>query len=222
MTQRRPYLLSLFTTVLTLAALGAGHAEAQYQIRDETLNIAGRGEFSINLPGSLAFNEISPDGGTTQEQFQLYFVPGLVGGFMATDFLEIRLQAGLQWLRTEVGGTATQQVLAFQGALQALFQADFIPGLGGYAGVGIGAIVGERRAGIGAGATIDYLQYGGLAQALIGVMLMPGPIFMMRGGFRLDILFGREEAQTSIPGFIDASFVNVLGAFELSAGWRFG
>jgi hypothetical protein len=113
-------------------------------------------------------------------------------------------------------------VLAFQGALQALFQGDFINGLGGYVGVGLGGIAGNREVGIGSGAAIDYLQFGGLAQALIGVMLMPGPIFMMRGGFRLDVIFGREEAQTSLPGFVNADFLNVLGAFELSAGWRFG
>ncbi|MCB9595849.1 MAG: hypothetical protein H6719_24220 [Sandaracinaceae bacterium] len=206
--------------------LGAGHAQAQYggsyTVRDETLNIAGRGEFSINLPGSLAYNQITPDGGMRQDQFQLYFVPALVGGVMVTDFLELRLQAGLQWLRTETGGVASQQTVAFQGAIQALFQTDFMTGMGGYAGVGLGGIVGNREAGVGAGASIDYIQYGGVAQVLLGVMLMPGPIFMMRGGFRLDILFGREEAQTTLPGFINADFLNVLGAFELSAGWRFG
>ena len=88
--------------------------------------------------------------------------------------------------------------------------------------MGAGGIYGNREVSVGtAGASIDYDQYGGVAQLLIGVMLMPGPIFMMRGGFRLDVLFGREEAQTTLPGFPDADFTNVLGAFELSAGWRF-
>lgn len=207
-------------------ALGASTAEAQYGqtyvVRDETLNRAGRGEFSINLPGAILYSTVTPDGGMSSDQFQAYLVPALVGGFMVTDFLELRLSAGMQWLRTEIGGSATQQTLGFQGALQALFQGDFMQGLGGYAGVGLGGMVGNREVGIGAGASIDYIQYGGLAQVLLGVMLMPGPIFMMRGGFRLDLLFGREEAQTSLPGFINADFFNVLGAFELSAGWRFG
>lgn len=217
---RRPT-LALAALALALT-LGAGHAQAQYVVRDETLNIAGRGELSINLPGALLYSQVTPDGGATSEQFQAYLVPALVGGFMVLDFLEIRLQAGLQWLRTEIGGTATQQTIAFQGALQALLQGDFMEGLGGYFGVGLGGIVGNREAGIGAGASIDYIQFGGLAQVLLGVMLMPGPIFMMRGGFRLDLMFGREEAQTTLPGFINADFFNVLGAFELSAGWRFG
>ena len=72
------------------------------------------------------------------------------------------------------------------------------------------------------GVTQRISQSGFLGQVLLGLMAMPGPRLLLRGGLRVDAFFGSEAADFDDPtGAYDRSFTNIQIVFEAGIGARF-
>lgn len=235
MTVATTRLRNFAVTAAAVALLGsAATAEAQqtrvsggqfrqHTVEDTTLNQQGRIELGVNLAGAMSFGSVSVEGGEDHSQKSLYMAPSLVGGYMLLDNVELRLTVGATFLNTEIDGVTTQDSLIYPLSVQGLYQKDFILGLAGYAGVGLGGFYGGREVpGGAAGTSLSYTQYGGLAQVLLGLMAMPGPRLLLRGGLRVDTFFGSENPDFNDPPANDRSFFNVQVLFEAAIGIRLG
>ncbi|MEM7603802.1 MAG: hypothetical protein AAF411_00490 [Myxococcota bacterium] len=191
-------------------------------IVDDTLNRRGRIELGANLAGALSFGSSTPEGGDSVSQSNLYVTGSLFGGYMILDNLELRLNVGMQFLGRTVGDDSITAP-SFVGAVQALYQRDLILGLGIYAGVGGGGFYGSRTQEVTGGLEQRFTSFGGLAQVLLGLMVMPGPRLVLRGGLRADFLIGSESADEAagIAGS-ESSFFTTQVLFDVSFGVRFG
>ena len=198
---------------------------------DESLLRAGRMEVGISMAGSWSRSTVTPEAGEKKSttSTSAYLVPGLVVGYMVTDWLEARVTGGIQSLssKVEVEGvdepTADQSSTSGVFALQALAQKDFGLGMAGYVGLGAGGYVGSRskKHPTEPAATVDWSATGGLGQLLLGFMVQPGPHLLLRGGFRVDLLLGSESPPDELEGESSASVSNAQALAELQIGWRF-
>jgi hypothetical protein len=225
----RRHVLSLAVVAVVLGQGGLAAAQTtvtggsfrQQTVVDETLNRKGRIEVGLNLAGAMSFGSTTPDGGESTSQSNVYVTPALVGGYMLTDSIELRLSVGGQLISQSVGDAASLTNTGFVGALQALYQRDMILGMALYAGLGGGGFYGWRHAEAGSGLEEKFTNSGGLGQLMLGLLMMPGPRLLLRGGLRADFLFGSESSTqegTSIP---DSSFFTTQILFDVSIGVRF-
>ncbi len=219
----------LAAVLLVPAAASARTAVSGGQFRDSRVQDAsllnkGRMEFGISFAGTWSRNAVTPEGAEQVVTTNTYLVPGLVVGYMVNDWAEARLLGGLQYLGSTTSvGDAEQSSTAAVFALQALAQRDFTLGIAGYAGLGGGGYVGSRSEPhpTETDATVSWSASGGLGQLLFGLLLQPGPHLLMRGGIRLDMLFGSETPPESLPAARAMSTFNVQALAELQVGWRF-
>lgn len=228
--------LALCVTAAALVLGGAGRAAAQTTVTgggfrqqtvvDQTLNIKGRIELGLNLAGAMSFGSTTPEGGESVSQSNVYITPALIGGYMLTDNIELRLSLGAQLISQSVGDNTSLTNTGFVGAVQALYQKDLILGMALYAGVGGGGFFGSRTAQVDAGgaATLEerFSSSGGLGQVMLGLLMMPGPRLLLRGGLRADFLFGSESADNAASVVPDSSFVTTQILFDVGLGFRFG
>lgn len=195
----------------------------QQTVEDETLNRAGRIEVGLNVAGALSFGSVTPEGGEALSQTNIYVSPALVGGYMLTDNIELRLALGGQFVHQSAGDSAALTNLAFTGAVQGLYQRDLVLGLALYGGLGLGGFYGSRtEAATGTGLEQRFTSAGGLGQLLVGLLMMPGPRLVLRGGLRADFLFGGESPNSDAIMALDRSFLTVQILFDVSIGMRFG
>lgn len=194
----------------------------QHTLVDDTLNRRGRIELGFSLAGAVSFSSVTPEDGDPVSQTNAYLAPSLIGGYMVTDNIEVRLSLGTQWIRSSVNEELSQDAISGVVAVQGLYQHDFILGLAGYAGVGLGGYYGTRSVPIGTdGLNASYANYGGLGQLLVGLVAMPGPRLLLRGGLRLDFLIGAETPQSEVIENTSSTAFNVHALAELAIGWRF-
>ena len=195
----------------------------QQRVVDDTLNRKGRWELGLNVAGAMSFGSSTPDGGDSISQSNLYLTASAVVGYMLLDNFELRLAAGLQYVGQSVGDDASISSPGFVGALQALYQRDLVLGLAIYAGVGVGGFYGSRTIEAGMGLERRFTTVGGVGQALLGLLMMPGPRLILRGGLRADFLFGSESPEDDMGGTIpDSSFFTTQILFDVAIGLRFG
>jgi hypothetical protein len=189
---------------------------------DETFLSAGRVEIGFTAAGMWAHTSLDAEGGGTLSQNTLYLAPGLVGGIMVADWFEVRALVELKYIGTSIDGETNQDTLAGAVAAQGLFHYDLGLGLAFYGGIGLGGYYGHRNEPSGTvGVNYGFTTYGGLTQALLGLLVQPGAHLMMRGGLRLDFLFGSESPDNSGLGLSSAFAMNTIVLAELSLGWRF-
>jgi hypothetical protein len=194
------------------------------EVRDETLLRAGRMEAGFVLAASYAYNRVSPEGVDAVSQHTVYLVPAVMGGYMVLDWLEVRATLGLQYIGTSVEAQDTQDDFSGVLTVQALAQADFGLGVGGYVGLGAGGYYGWRNAPVPGtpGVSYRYDHGGGVGQAMLGLIVQPGASLMFRGGLRLDLLFGGEWPADDSLGLSSAGTFNANVVADLSISWRFG
>lgn len=226
--------MNRFTFVLLLAPLfHASIADAQTSVQggqfrqqrvvDDTLNRQGRWELGLNVAGAMSFGSSTPDGGDSFSQSNLYLTTSAVVGYMLLDNLELRLALGLQYVGQSVGDDDSISSPGFVGALQGLYQKDLTLGLAIYAGIGVGGFYGSRTIDAGGGLERRFTSVGAVGQALLGLLMMPGPRLILRGGLRADFLFGSESPEDDMGGTIpDTSFFTTQILFDVSIGLRFG
>jgi hypothetical protein len=191
------------------------------QVVDQSLLHRGRMEIALSLAGAMSFGSVTPEGGTTSSQSSIYVTPAVVGGYMLTDNIELRLSLGAQLVSQTVNDQKVQSTTSFVGALQGLYQRDLVLGLAWYAGVGAGGFYGNRDVLASAMTRLRYTNVGGLGQVLLGLLMQPGPTVLLRGGVRADFLFGSDSPEDAMLA-AKTSFFNTQIVFELSLGWRFG
>lgn len=195
----------------------------QQRVVDDTLNRQGRWELGLNVAGAMSFGSSTPDGGDSISQSNLYLTASAIVGYMLLDNFELRLALGLQYVGQSVGDDNSISNPGFVGALQALYQKDLTLGLAIYAGVGVGGFYGTRTIDVGGGLEQRFNSVGGVGQALLGLLMMPGPRLILRGGLRADFLFGSESAEDDMDGTIpDTSFFTTQILFDVAIGLRFG
>ncbi len=218
--------------LLALVALMPSLVHAQTSVRggsfrrqvveDDTLNRQGRWELALNFAGAMSFGSTTPDGGESTSQSNLYVTGSLVAGYMVLDNLELRLSAGAQYIAQSFGEDASISNPGFVGALQALYQKDLVLGLAIYAGLGAGGFYGSRTEEIAGGLERRFINTGGLGQALLGLLVMPGPRLILRGGIRADFLFGSDSPEDDMGGAIpNSSFFTAQILFDVTLGLRF-
>ena len=202
----------------------------QHTVVDDTLLRKGRMELALSLAAMYSSNTVSISGtDESSTQKNTYVNPALIVGYMVTDAIEVRLSLGGQYLGSSISnGELSQSALSGVAAVQGLYQRDFVNGLAGYAGVGAGGYYGYRNVPSPDNASLNlrFNHVGGLGQALVGLMMQPSARLLLRGGMRLDMLFGSESpadddlASTMGVGDSHSTF-NVQVLAELSIGWRF-
>lgn len=214
-------LLLLFTTPASAQQVRVQGGDFRNRtVQDETLNRASRFELGLNLAGSLSFGTVTPDGGASRNQTNVYFSPALVGGYMITDNFELRIALGMQYVGQDVDGTEAITNLAGTAALQGLYQHDLMLGIALYGGVGLGGFYGSRTEEIPGGLERRFDSAGGIGQLMAGLLMMPGPMVLFRGGLRADFIFGWDTPSDGVgPG---ASFFTTQILFEVAIGLRFG
>lgn len=201
----------------------SGTGFREQRVTDDTLLRAGRWEAGFSLAATYSYAHIAPEGGAASSQHDLYLVPTVVGGYMLLDWLELRLALGVQYVRTATEGGPDQDLFSGVGTIQALAQADFGLGVGGYVGIGLGGYYGWRnQPGPSAGVDYRFTHGGGVGQVLVGLLVQPGASMMLRGGLRLDASYGSEWPDNTSLGLMSASAVDVNVLAELSLTWRFG
>lgn len=196
----------------------------QQTVVDQTLNVKGRVELGLNVAGAMSFGSSTPDGGESVSQSNIYVTPALIGGYMITNNIELRLSVGAQLINQSVGDTTSFTNTGFVGALQALYQKDLILGMAIYAGLGGGGFIGSRTAEAGGAGGLEerFSSSGGLGQLMLGLLMMPGPRLLLRGGLRADFLFGSESSDDPASPLPDTSFVTTQILFDVAIGFRFG
>ncbi|MEM9190809.1 MAG: hypothetical protein AAGF12_16615 [Myxococcota bacterium] len=197
----------------------------QQTVVDDTLLRQGRFELALNFAGAYSQNTISQESGESSTQKNTYANPALIVGYMLTDHIELRLSLGLQYLASSVNdGDTSQTTFAGVAAVQGLYQRDFVLGLAGYAGIGLGGYYGFRNvpSETMVGFNEERTQLGGLAQLLLGLMVQPSARLLLRGGFRLDLLFGTDRPSDDTSMMESSSAFNIQVLAEFSIGWRFG
>lgn len=188
---------------------------------DDTLNRKGRFELSLNVAGALSFGSSTPEGGESVGSTNIYLTASAVLGYMLLDNLELRLAAGMQYLGDSSGDNSDNRP-GFVGAVQALYQRDLILGLALYAGLGAGGFYGSRTVPAGASLEERLTSTGFLGQVLAGVLVMPGPRLLLRGGVRGDFLIGSESSNAEGSSRPSASFFTTQIVFDVTIGLRFG
>jgi hypothetical protein len=200
----------------------SGTSFRQAQVVDDTLLRAGRVELGVALAGMWNHSSVTPTGMATVSQNTIYAAPGIVGGYMVLDWLEVRGLLEFQYVGTSIDGRATQDTLAGAAAVQGLAQMDFGLGIGGYGGLGLGGYFGHRNdPSPTPGVSYGFTSYGGLGQVLVGLLVQPGAHLMMRGGLRLDLLFGSESPDNGTLGLTGRFAFNANLMAELTIAWRF-
>lgn len=194
----------------------------QARVVDDTLLRAGRVELGVSLAGMWANNQVTVQSGPALSQNTLYLAPGLLVGVMVLDWLELRALVELQYIGTSIDGQATQDTLSGALAVQGLGHYELGLGIAFYGGLGLGGYYGHRNEPSGVtGVNYGFSTYGGLGQALVGLLLQPGAHLMMRGGVRFDFLFGSESPDSASLGLDSRFAFNSIVIAELTLGWRF-
>ncbi len=216
-------LVPLFQSQLAAQTTVQGGQFRQQRVVDDTLNRKGRWELGLNVAGAMSFGSSTPDGGESTSQSNLYLTASAIVGYMLLDNLELRLNLGLQYVGQSAGDDTSISSPGFVGTLQALYQRDLVLGLAIYAGIGAGGFYGSRTVEAGAGLERRFTTVGGVGQALLGLLMMPGPRLILRGGVRADFLFGSESPEDDMGGAIpDTSFFTTQVLFDVAIGLRFG
>lgn len=218
--------------ILWLFAAGAGAQQRvtggqfrQHTVVDDTLLRRGRMEISLNFAGAYSSATVTTEAGDSISQKNSYFNPALIGGYMLTDNIELRVSLGLQYVGSSIGdGEFSQQTISGVLTLQGLYQREFVLGLAGYGGLGAGGYYGWRNVPAPSNPTLNarFNNVGGVGQALVGLLMQPGARLMLRGGMRLDLLFGSESPADESLGLESQSTFNIQVLAELNIGWRFG
>ena len=216
-------LVAVTIAVCLTSSIAGAQDFRENRVRDTSLLEAGRMELGLNLAGAISFGSVSPDGGESVSQTNVYVAPSLIGGYMVTDNIEVRLALGGQYIRQSQADTVANDNWALTGALQGLYQADLFLGLGLYGGLGIGGFWGQGSQALddGTGLQVGLTNTGVLGQLLAGLLMQPGPHLLLRGGLRVDLLYGFESPQVVGVG-VDSSFFTTQILFEVAIGWRLG
>ena len=235
---RRDWAKRVAAGLVLLAAAagpGAGGAVAQQRVTggqfrqqtvvDDTLLRRGRIEISLNFAGAYSSNTVTAEDGTSSTQKNSYLNPALIGGYMLTDNIELRLSIGAQYLGSSIeGGDLSQQTLSGVLTLQGLYQRDFVLGLAGYVGIGGGGYYGYRNVPSPDMPSLNarFNNVGGVGQVMLGLLMQPGARLMLRGGMRVDLLFGSETPADETLMLPSQSTFNIQVIAEMALGWRFG
>jgi hypothetical protein len=224
---RRQSLLLVLSLVSAFAAPAAAQTSyqstgfRQTEVVDDTFLREGRIEIGFTLAGMWAHSDVER-AGASASQNTVYLAPGLIGGIMVLDWLEVRALLELKYIGTSIDGASTQDTLAGALAIQGVGHYDLGLGIAFYGGIGAGGYYGHRNEpSPTAGVNFGFASYGGLAQALVGLLVQPGAHLMMRGGLRFDFLFGSETPDNASLGLDSAFAMNAIVLAELSLAWRF-
>lgn len=211
-----------------VAAPGSAQAQGYGQgttAPENTLLQAGRFEGGVNFAGIFVANESSPEGGATISQQTAYVNPGLYLGYMVTDQLQVRLLASYMHIYVGANGAVTQNSHSFLGAVQGLYHVPLPLGVALYGGAGVAGYGGgttRSEVVIAPGSTTpssvrifnDTWGLGG--QLLAGLLMQPGTNTNLRGGVRLDALFGRETPELAGRPAVGTQNYQFLLEFALS------
>lgn len=220
-----------FVSVVALASALAPQASAQTRvsgsdfrtrtIRDETLLRAGRFSLFVSATGGWAYGSVSPDGGGGRSQNSVFSLPSLGGGYMITDAFQIRLSVNGIFIYSGIDGANSQETYGVGGTVQALYHIPVVHGMAFYVGAGVGGFYSYRTEPVGGGLRIAVTGGGFHGQLPFGLLVQPGASLFLRGGIRLDFLYGVESPSATGMGVTGGSFLNFLTNAELAVGFRF-
>jgi len=190
-------------------------------VRDETLLQSGRVSLFLGATGGWAFGSVMPDNADSRAQNTVFSIPSLGVGYMLTDALQLRVAVNGVFIYAGVDGAQSQETYGVGGTLQALYHVPIVHGMALYVGVGAGGFYSTRTEPAGAGLSVRLSGGGFQAQLPFGLLIQPGSSLFLRGGIRLDFLYGIESPSTAMAGVPGGSFINLLTNAELSVGFRF-
>jgi hypothetical protein len=190
-------------------------------IVDDTLLRQGRIEIGIGSAGMWTRDSgESSDGDVSASGSTFYANPSASFGYMALDALQGRLNLGYLSVSTTNNDVNLQNLGAFLGTLQAIYHVNLRLGTALYVGAGGGYFVGSTsRPGAGENVTISNPTSGFAGQGLAGLLLQPGPMFLVRGGLRFDALLGSESSTSDEMPDISTTNLKIMGEFAI--GLRF-
>lgn len=217
--------------VLVVAAAVPATAAAQTRVRntgfrdnvvvDDTLLQAGRFEVGIQSAGMWTSDSgETADGDTAVTGSSFYMNPAASFGYMILNNLQGRINLGYLMVSTSNNDLVLQDLGAFLGTVQALYHIPFRLGTALYLGAGGGYFTGTtERPGVEENSVIGNSTSGFAGQGSIGLLLQPGPMFLVRGGVRFDALLGSETS--SVDEMPDISTTNLKLMGEFAIGLRF-
>lgn len=222
-------LLGLLVMMGTLGVTTAASAQTRVRdtgfrdnvVVDDTLLQQGRIEVGIGSAGMWTRDSgESSDGDVSASGSTFYANPAASFGYMALDALQARVNLGYLMVSTTNNDVALQNLGAFLGTAQALYHVSLRLGTALYFGLGGGYFIGSTsRPGAGENVTISNPTSGFAGQGSAGLLLQPGPMFLVRGGLRFDALFGSESSTVSEMPDISTTNLKLMG--EFAVGMRF-
>ncbi len=219
------------TLILTgLLLLAAAPAAAQTRvsgsdfrtrtINDETLLRAGRFSLFVSATGGWAYGSTSPDVGGGRSQNTVFSLPSIGGGWMITDAFQVRLAVNGIFLFAGIDGAQSQETYGVGATVQGLYHLAIVHGMAFYVGVGAGGYYSYRTEPVGGGLNVAVTGGGFHGQLPFGLLVQPGASLFLRGGLRLDFLYGVESPSSPGAGVSGGSNLNFLTNAELSVGFR--
>lgn len=190
-------------------------------MRDETLLRAGRFSGFVSATGGWAYGYVSPDVGDGRSQNTVFSLPSIGVGYMITDALQLRFAINGVFLFAGIDGAQSQETYGVGGAAQVLYHVPIVHGMALYVGVGAGGFYSYRTEPVGGGLNVAVTGGGFQGQLPFGLLVQPGASLFLRGGLRLDFLYGVESPSAGGMGVSGGSFLNFLTNAELSVGFRF-
>lgn len=196
-------LLAAAAALLTLSlAPAAARAQTYYSgggfrrvnVEDDTLLRRGRFEAGLNLAGMFTHSAARAADGTSVTQQTLSMNPGLYGGYMVLDRLELRAVASYLGIITSTGEQTTQNTHSGQLAVQGLYHVPIFGAYALYGGLGVAGFYGITSRQASPTTYAHNATYGGGGQVLAGLLMQPGARLNFRIGIRFDALFGVERA----------------------------
>lgn len=191
------------------------------RIVDDTLLKKGRFEIGLQSAGMWSSDRgSSADGAVEASASTLYLNPAAAAGYMILNNLQGRLALGWLSVSSTNNDVSVQNFGGFLGTLGATYHIPFRLGTAMYLGAGGGYFIGSTsRPGFSPSSTISNPTSGFAGQGSVGLLLQPGPMFLLRGGLRFDALIGSESSTESAMPDIDFTNLKMMGEFAL--GLRF-
>ncbi len=221
--------LAMMGFLCSMAASSAAVAQTKVQdtgfrqnkVLDDTLLKRGRFEASVQSAGMWSRDKgTSADGTIDASASTLYLNPAATIGYMVLDRLQARLALGYLNVSSTNNDITVQNFGGFLGTLQALFHIPLKLGTAIYIGAGGGYFIGSTdRPGSLPSTTVSNPTSGLAGQGVLGLLLQPGPMVVLRGGLRFDALIGSESSADSLIPDIDSTNLKLMG--EFSVGLRF-
>lgn len=225
----RTFSIALLIASAALAAPATTHAQTRVSgsdfrtrtVRDETLLQSGRFSLFVGATGGWAFGSVMPDNADSRSQNTVFSIPSLGAGYMITDALQVRLSVNGLFIYAGIDGARSQETYGVGATVQGIYHVPIVHGMALYVGVGAGGFYSYRTEPAGAGLSVALSGGGFQAQLPFGLLIQPGSSLFLRGGIRLDFLYGVESPSTAMAGVAGGSFINLLTNAELSVGFRF-